>query len=132
MLVIFILPPLPRRSSERPFAPDGHAPAGARLRVVVPQRLVLDAPVVPEGDRVRLPTEPHLEFLARAELAQKVQDRAPLLSRQLVDVGGELAVDVERLAPGYGVGANNGMRGFRVDLAGLEDAHECIVPAIDV
>src|SRR6516225_11788910 len=114
MLAIFILPELPRRSSGRPFASNGHAPSGARLRVVVPERLVLDAAVVPEGNRVRLPVEPHLEFLTRAELAQKVQERAPLLSRQLVDVGGELAVDVERLAPGYGVGANNGMRGFRV------------------
>src|SRR5262249_8045254 len=56
--------------SKRPVALDRHATARARLRVVVPQRLMLDAAVVPEGHRMRLPAEPALEFLARRELAQ--------------------------------------------------------------
>jgi choline dehydrogenase-like flavoprotein len=42
--------------SDRPIAFDRHPAAGPCLRVVVPERLVLDAAVVPEGNRVRLPT----------------------------------------------------------------------------
>src|SRR5215813_12449346 len=97
------------RSSEWPIAFDRHAAAGARLRVIVPQRLVLDAAVVPKGDRVGLPAEPHLEFLAGAELAQKVEDGAALVSRQPVDVGGEVAIDVQRLAFRHRMGANDRM-----------------------
>src|SRR5436190_23603124 len=80
------------------IASDRHPTAGSRLRIVVPQRLMLDAAVVPEGDRMRLPAEPALEFLPGSKLAQKVEDRAAFFSRQLVDVGGEVAVDIKRLA----------------------------------
>src|SRR5262245_32137339 len=55
----------PQARSHWPVALDGHAAAGADLRIIVPQRLVLDAAIVPEGDRMRLPEEAHLEFLAR-------------------------------------------------------------------
>src|SRR5437870_4055634 len=41
--------------SERPIAFDRHPAPGACLRVVVPEGLMLDAAVVPEGDRMRLP-----------------------------------------------------------------------------
>src|SRR5262249_5073890 len=135
-LAIFIVPlrpsragqaasaPLDRVYSNRPIALDRHTPAGPRLRVIVPERLMLDAAIVPERDRMGLPAEPHLDLLARAELAQKGQDRAALLPRQPVDMRGELAVDVERLAPGHRVGANDRMRCLRVGLAALGDAHQ--------
>src|SRR5215470_2455877 len=83
-----------------PIAFDRHPTAGSRLRVVVPQRLMLEAAVVPEGDRMRLPAEPALEFLPGAEFAQKLEDSAAFFSRQLVDVGGEVAVDIECFALG--------------------------------
>src|SRR5262245_40222839 len=79
--------------SEWPIAFDRHAPARARLRVIVPECLVLDAAVVPEGDRMLLPAEADLEFLARAVLAQELENRAALLVRQPIDVGGEMTVD---------------------------------------
>src|SRR5260370_35671973 len=111
---------------------DRRAAAGARMRVIVAQRVVLDAAVVPEGNRVGLPAEPHLEFLPRAELAQEGEDRAALVSRQSVDMGGEVAVDVERLALRHRMGANDRMRCARVDLAAFGEAHQRVVPAIDM
>src|SRR5215470_815651 len=92
--------------SKRPIAFDRHATARARLRVIVPECLVLDAAVVPEGDRMTLPGEPHLKFLTRAVLAQKLEERSALVPRQPIDMSGEVAVDEQRLAPGHRVGAN--------------------------
>src|SRR5262249_20943553 len=121
-----------RVRSERPIAFDRDPAAGPRLRVIIPECLVLDAAVVPKGDRRGLPAEPHLEFLPGAELAQKVQARAALLSRQPIDMGGELAIDVQRLALCHRMGANNRMRCFRVDLTAFGDTHQRVVPTIDV
>jgi len=84
--------------SGRPIAFDCHPAARACLRVVVPECLMLGASVVPEGDRMGLPAEPHLKFLPCAELTQKFQYRFALFFRQPVDMGGEFAVDVQRLA----------------------------------
>src|SRR5215468_1392331 len=42
-------PSLTQARSHRPIALDGHAAAGADLRIIVPQRLVMDAAIVPEG-----------------------------------------------------------------------------------
>src|SRR5262245_56626609 len=108
--------PLPQTKSERPIAFDRNSAARAGLRVIVPECLVLDAAIVPEGDRMGLPAEADLEFLARAVLAQKPEDRAALLSRQPIDMGGEMAVDEQRLALGHRVGANHRMRLCREDL----------------
>ena len=114
---------LGRARSERPFPFDRDASARACLRVIVPECLVLDAAVVPESDRMRLPSESHLEFLPCAELAQKLQNSVTLFSRQSIDMGGEPAVDVERLALCHRMGANNRMRCLRIDLAAFGDAH---------
>src|ERR1043166_96330 len=54
--------------SERPVALDRDPTAGARLRIIVPERLMLEASVVPQSGGMRLPAETHLEFLPRAEL----------------------------------------------------------------
>src|SRR6185503_15848313 len=43
--------------SERFVACDGDAIAAARVRPVVPHRAMLDAAIVPEGDRVLAPAE---------------------------------------------------------------------------
>src|SRR5262245_59531841 len=110
------MPPLPQTKSERPIAFDRNSAARAGLRVIVPECLVLDAAVVPEGDRMLLPAEADLEFLARAVLAQKLEDRAALVSRQPVDMGGEMSVDEQRLALGHGMGANDWMRRRGEDL----------------
>src|SRR5215467_9764375 len=93
---------------------------------------MLDATVVPESYRMRLPAEPHLKFFARAELAQKLQNRAALLARQSVDMRGEVAVDIERLALRHRMRANDGMRRPRINFARFGEAHQRIVSAIDV
>src|SRR5215467_3249893 len=79
-----------------------------------------------------LPAEPHLEFLPRTELAQKAQDCLAFVSRQPIDMGGELAIDVQRLALCHWMGANNRMRCLRVDLTAFGDTHQRVVPTIDV
>src|SRR6516162_8119960 len=79
-----------------------------------------------------LPAEPHLEFLPCAELAQKAQDCPAFVSRQPIDMGGELAIDVQRLALCHWMGANNRMRCLRVDLTAFGDTHQRVVSTIDV
>ncbi len=79
-----------------------------------------------------LPAKADLEFLARAEIAQKFKHRAALLSRQPLDMGRELAIDVKRFAFCHGVFANDGMRRFWVDLAGLGDTHQLIIAPVSV
>ena len=64
---------------------------------IVPDCEMLDTAVIPEGDRMGLPAEPDLEFLARAVLAQIVQDRTALLWCKPIDMGGEVAIDEQRL-----------------------------------
>src|SRR5262249_5987276 len=78
--------------SERPVTLDRHSTAGARLRIIVPERLMLDTAVVPKGNGMRLPAEAHLKLLARAELAEKIQNGLALFARQSIDMGGEVAV----------------------------------------
>ena len=46
-----------RATPERFVALDRHAVAVATLREIIPHRVVLDAAVVPERDRVRFPAE---------------------------------------------------------------------------
>src|SRR5215467_7128518 len=93
---------------------------------------MLDAAVVPEGDRMRLPAEPALEFLPGTKLAEKVEDGTAFVSRQLVDVGGEVAIDIECFALCHRMRAHDRMRCPRIDLAGLSTAHQGIVAAIDM
>jgi Phosphatidylserine decarboxylase len=52
----------PDSGSDRPVALDRHTAAGTDLGVIIPQRHVLNAAIVPERDRVRPPAKPHLEF----------------------------------------------------------------------
>src|SRR6516165_9415413 len=78
---------------------------------------MLDAAVVPEGDRMRLPAEPDLEFLSRAVLAQIVQDCTALLWCKPIDMGGEVAIDEQRLALRHRMRAHDRVRRLREDLA---------------
>src|SRR2546423_13381678 len=93
---------------------------------------MLDAAVVPKGDRMGLPGEPHLEFLPRAVLAQELEDRAALFSRQPVDMGGEVAVGEERLAPGHRGGANNRNQRMGADLVAVVATQQRIGSTIEV
>ena len=74
----------------------------------------------------------YLEFFPRAEFAQEVQNRASLFARQIVDVGREVAIDVECLAFRYGVDTNDRVRCPRIDLPSFFHPHQRIVAAIDM
>src|SRR5262249_60089218 len=52
----------PDGSLDRPIALYRHTAAGTDLGVIIPQRHVLNAAIVPERDRVGPPAKPHLEF----------------------------------------------------------------------
>src|SRR5271169_954759 len=78
--------------------------------------MVLDAAVVPEGDRVLLPAKEALEQRVRQVLEEILQDAGALVARDTVNVTGEALVDIERLAAGHGMGSHDRMISERVAL----------------
>src|SRR5579871_4545268 len=78
-----------------------------------------------------LPAESHLEFLARAVREQKVEDCTAFFFRHAVDVRGKVAIDVQRLAFGYRMRADDRMRGPGKDLSSAAAALQDVDPAID-
>ena len=83
-----------RRRLVRAVALDGHSVAGADLRVVIPDRQMLDAAIIPKSDTVRLPLEAGLEVRFLAMAIQEFQNVAAFVAWQIKDMGGEIAVDV--------------------------------------
>src|SRR6266581_1105439 len=122
----------PDSGSDRPVALDRHTAPGTDLGVIIPQRHVLNAAIVPERDRVGPPAKPHLEFRPGAVLEQIVQDGPTLLFGKPVDIGGKSLIDEQRLAPTHGMGAYDGTRRLRKDLAAIVAAHQHIGRTIDV
>src|SRR5215813_3774207 len=93
-------------------APDRDAMPVATLREVVPHGVVLDAAVVPEGDGALLPAEAALE-LGRLHVAkEELEHGVALRARELHDARGEAAVHEERLSPGDGMSADDGVLGL--------------------
>src|SRR5580704_8527599 len=113
----------------RPVARHRDAVAGAGVGPVVPHRVVLDAPVVPERDRVLAPAEATLEEGVRHVLVEVAQDAVALVARYAVDIAGEAAVDVERLPPGHRMGAHDRVVGVRVGLLVLNSVIG-VLPAV--
>src|SRR5258708_39956474 len=75
----------PRRTSDRgsldrPVALDGDPIAGARVRPIVPHRVMLDAAVVPERNRVLAPAEAALEQRIGHVLIKITQDAVALVA----------------------------------------------------
>src|SRR5205085_4995378 len=101
-------------SLDRAVAFDGDAVARAGVRPVIPHRVVLDAAIVPEGDRVLAPAETALEQRVGHVLVEVAQDAVALVARNAVDVAGEALVDVERLLAGHRVGAHDRVVGERI------------------
>src|ERR1700733_11622397 len=66
-------------ASHRPLALDRHPDAGAGVRPVVPQRVVLGAAIVPERDGVFAPAEAALEQRIFHVLIKILQDRGALV-----------------------------------------------------
>src|SRR5712691_11690917 len=105
-----------RRTSNRAVALDGDPVARAGVRPIIPHRVVLDAAVVPEGDRVLAPAEAALEQRVGHVLVEVAQDAVALVARDAVDVAGEALVDVERFLAGHRVGAHDRVVGIGVAL----------------
>src|SRR5437870_1488412 len=82
------------------------APREPPQGVVVPHRVMHGRPIVPEGDRALGAFETALELGRLGVIEQHLQEGLALVLAQLLDAGGEAAVDVERAAPGLGMGAH--------------------------
>ena len=99
---------------ERSVALDGDAIAVTGLGVVVPDRQVLGAAVVPEGDRVLTPLEAAVVVGLRAVPEQEREQGVALGDGQVLDARREPLVHVERGLAGDRVGADDGVLGRRV------------------
>src|SRR5208337_2520902 len=78
---------------------DQHAESRAHVRPIVPDREMLRAAIVPESDGMIRPAEANLPMRLFHVVEEKRKHRIALVSRQLVDVGGEPAIDEDELAP---------------------------------
>src|SRR6266498_4035603 len=114
---------------DRAVALDGDAVARAGVRPIIPHRVVLDAAVVPEGDRVLLPAKAALEQRVGHVLVEVAQDAVALVAWDAVDVAGEALVDVEALLAGHRVGAHDWVVGKGIALLVL-DAEIGVLAAI--
>src|SRR5262245_26483851 len=102
---------------ERLVAPDRHAVTVAPRRVIVPHRVMLDAAVVPEGDRARLPAEAAVELRRLHVAEQHLEHRLALRARELDDPRGESPIHEQRASPRDGMRADHGMLRPRKHLA---------------
>src|ERR1700691_6309799 len=108
---------------ERPLAFDRHAVHDAALAVVVVDRVVLDAAVVPERDRVLFPTEAAGEFGAHGVFVKVVEERCAFLLGHALEAYREAAVDIEAFLAAPRMGADDRMVDLAVGLLGKMDAH---------
>src|SRR5690242_7977745 len=95
--------------SERPRAVDRDAPHVTALAVIVVERVVQRAAVVPEGERVALPPEAALELRPDRMRAEIVDERLAFLFRHVLEAKREGAIDEERLAARLRMRAHHGM-----------------------
>src|SRR5690554_3303145 len=93
---------------------------------------MLSAAVVPEGHRMGLPAEAHLELRTGQVLVEKGQDSFAFLPRYVIDMGSEIGIDEQPLAAGLRVGAHNRMTGTRVMAAGVVDTLVAVATAVDM
>ena len=110
-----------KSSLNRPIAIDGDAEARADVRKIVPDRDMLDAPVVPESHGMRLPAEAHLEIRHRTVLMEHFENRIAFEPGQFVDPSCEYWIDVQAFPDCFGMGPHNRMldRGNKIDLVSI-------------
>src|SRR6185369_6543645 len=94
---------------------DLDAEAEPLVRPVVPDGAMLGAAVIPEGDRMLAPVEAHLPLGALDVLEQELEQRIALHRRQIVDVRGLAAIDVDELAAGPGMHRDDRVRAHGID-----------------
>src|SRR5688572_24197331 len=91
----------------------------ALVGVIVPNRTVLHASVVPECDRIGPPLEAHTEFRRLDVPIEHVEDCSALVLLETNNSCREEAVDEETLLPRDRVRPEYGVLGARVDLAAI-------------
>src|SRR5438034_9604044 len=90
----------------RLIAGQGHPVHDPAEAVVIVDRVVLGAAIVPEGERADLPAEAAGEFRPGLLREQEAQQRRALLLGHSLEAQRVAAIDVERLPPGLGMGAH--------------------------
>src|SRR5258705_3456568 len=98
---------LSRHGRRRPLHLD--AVAGAHIRPVIPDRLVVGTAIIPERDRMRAPAEAEHPFVAGAMVIEEFQNAVALLARQLVDMRGEVRVHIDQLLAAHGMARDHRM-----------------------
>src|SRR5262245_51360498 len=83
----------------------------AAIAVIIVDRIVLGAAIVPERDRARLPMEAAGELRPDLMPEQKIEDRRALLLAHVLEAHRVGDVDVERLAAGLRMGAHRRVLG---------------------
>lgn len=94
---------LPSGAIERLVSRDSHPVAVAALRIVIPQRQVLCASIVPERYRIRLPSKSTLEFSTLDVPEKHLKNYLALTLLELNQPRGEQAVDEQGFAAGLGM-----------------------------
>lgn len=110
-------------------AADGDAMPEPRVGVVIPQRLVHHAAVVPECNRVRLPLEAHAELGRFHMPIEHFENGIALAPPEADNTCGVVSVDEQGFSPRHRMCPNNGVFGPRKYLAAVVDT---IAPTHDV
>src|SRR5229473_4080235 len=113
----------------RPVALHGHPVSGACMRPIVPHRMVLDAAIVPEGDRVLAPAEAALEQRIGHVLVKITQHAVALVAWNAENAPGKALVDVKRLLAGHRMRPHNRVLGAGVARL-VGDPIICVLAAI--
>src|SRR5262245_20064224 len=93
--------------------------AVAPVRVIVPQRMMLSAAVIPERDRVRLPAEARAE-LGRLDVAeQHGEDRIAFVAAHAENAGGEEAIHEQAFPARDRMRAHHRVLGARIFFAAV-------------
>src|SRR5438067_12169196 len=108
-IFIFVLLGAVLARNLRAYREPPHAPA---LPVVVVDREVLRAAVVPDRERARRPSHAAGEFRPRLVLLQESDERPALGFAHVLEADGVAAADIERLAASIGMRAHHGMLGL--------------------
>src|SRR5580704_15157058 len=115
-----------QRRLHRPLALDRHPVHDAALAVIVVDRVVLDAAIVPERDRALFPAEAAGEFGPHRVLPQVVEQRRALLLGHVLEADREGAVDVERFATGLDMSADDRMLDLAVRVLAIVEPHRLV------
>src|ERR1041385_1833913 len=96
----------------RHFGSDREAAHAPALAVIVVHRIVLCAAVVPDGECARRPAHAAGKFRPRLVLLQEIDERPALGLAHVAEADGMAAAHVQRLAPGLGMRAHDGVLGL--------------------